>query len=233
MHKFAPIELKYPAVRARAETLRMMLHHSNITFTDTVMPFSKIEEERPMAPMGVWPTLTLHGAEGKPVLFESGAIARFIGKHAELYPADPLAAARCDAVFEVAQHLSDLNPLLNMFDEEKRKERGETIIGTALMRLERLNKQFEASEHTFSVGNDPTMGDFHLWHVLDVLELCAPGSLAKLPGLEAFFVDLVKSSEGMRRYLAERPKPGSGELGAPNSIMMTSTSENPYYKDLI
>mmetsp|Transcript_24058 Transcript_24058/g.59787 ORF Transcript_24058/g.59787 Transcript_24058/m.59787 type:complete len:223 (-) Transcript_24058:112-780(-) len=217
------MELIYLPVRARGETLRFMLHHSGIPFTDSVV--SDLAAAKPSAPMRRFPTLVVGSGE---VLFESGAIARFIGVQTGLYPVneDAVKAAMTDAVFEVAQALMGLNPVVNVFS-------GARFEAEKAAMFEKFEKELPLLENILGQKNffaddaKPLMGDFHVFHLLDLVTTLEPEYLSKNhSGLHSFYRRMPGASEGLRAYLAVRPR--VGDTGTGESFIRNHAKENSY-----
>lgn len=86
----------------RAEPIRLALHIGGIAFEDRRFAPADFAEIRKATPLNQVPTLQIDDR----VVTQSDAIARYVGKLAGLYPADPLQALLCD---EVLGALEDVN----------------------------------------------------------------------------------------------------------------------------
>ena len=222
------MELIYMDVRARAESIRMVLHHGNVPFTDTTIPWDQMATYKQASPSGQFPTLVL---EDKTTTFvESGAILRYAGRVAGLYPDEPVVQLQQDQVIEIVQDLSDCNPLLNYHDREEPGFQGkyDDFFGKAEPKLKLTESLLKGP---YVSGDKPLVGDFHLWFLLDQAEIMKPGLLAGYPKLEAMFKKLLVDSKGLVKYLKARPK--AADVGVPGMKNLGRTlSCNKYYKEL-
>jgi len=62
------------------------------------------------------------------------------------------------------------------------------------------------------------MGDFHMYHVLDVVRTVEPRALDPAPKLVEW-ISRMEAIPSLKAYLAERPSIASGELGRPGSLI--------------
>lgn len=83
----------------RAEPIRLALHIGGIAFSDHRFPYSEFAEQRKKTPLGQVPVLNIDGT----AITQSNAILRYIGKQADLYPADLYQALICDEVMDAAE----------------------------------------------------------------------------------------------------------------------------------
>ena len=104
------LQLIYFPVRARAESIRLILAYGGIECAqETVQSYFGADwadvKFRPDIPFSQLPLLVVDGR----ILAQSGAIVRYTAGLAGLIPAEPFLAAHCDSVFEASQVASDVS----------------------------------------------------------------------------------------------------------------------------
>ena len=87
----------------RGEPVRIAFHMAGIDFEDKRITFSEFGELRKDWRFNAVPVLEIDGA----AVTQSNAMCRFVGKMAELYPADNLQALDCDEVMGAIEDLSN------------------------------------------------------------------------------------------------------------------------------
>ena len=121
-------------------------------------------------------------------------------------PEDPLEAAHCDMIFEVAQELSTCNPIVNVFRGEQFAAKKAEFFATFPRKLENLAAQLAARPGPFFCGADPSYADFAVYHQLDLARLLQPGCCDAHADI-APFMAAVEALPGVSEYLAGRPEP--------------------------
>jgi glutathione S-transferase len=159
-------------------------------------------EAKPLTPYGQLPLLIADGE----VISQSGAIARYCATLVPgLVPADPIKAAQCDAIFENAQELMSVNPIVNVFKDEKfaatKKEYFETQLPPRLKALAKL-----LGDGPFFMGDKPTYCDFGCYHVLSSTKLLDPSAFEAYPNVGRF-LEAIEALAGVNEYLSKRPAP--------------------------
>eukprot|EP01039_Chlorochromonas_danica_P009266 gene9266-10230_t len=200
------LTLYYFPLRARAEPIRMMFFYGNIPFSDVIIPMTEwkgIKEQGELAPFGQLPCLRLPNGE---IIAQSGAIARFAAKLARLYPEDAVAAAKADMIFEFAQELNMINPLLNFWPvtTDMWKNNYESFFNALPHHLEAADKLL--GRGPFFGGPSPHYGDIAMFHILDSCFTMEPSCLDKHPRLKQF-VEAVSGLPGVSHYLEVRLPP--------------------------
>ncbi len=178
----------------RAEVSRLALHLAGIPFED-VRPsrdeFMTLKGSGKL-PYGQLPVLEVDGQ----VLAQSGAIARFCGKLAGLYPnEDAMAAARVDELLETATDITaQFGPSMRVKDPDEkaamRHKLGTEILPKWLGFLE--SRLQENDEKAFFVGPQMTIADLVIWRLngwltSGVLDGIPRDLLKDFPGLLAHF----------------------------------------------
>lgn len=87
----------------RGEPVRIAFHIAGIDFEDKRITYSEFGELRKDWRFNAVPVLEIDGA----AVTQSNAMCRFVGKMAELYPADSLQALYCDEVMGAVEDLSN------------------------------------------------------------------------------------------------------------------------------
>lgn len=87
----------------RGEPVRIAFHMAGIDFEDKRITFSEFGELRKDWRFNAVPVLEIDGA----AVTQSNAMCRFVGKMAELYPADSLQALYCDEAMGAIEDLSN------------------------------------------------------------------------------------------------------------------------------
>ena len=169
-------------------------------------------------PMGQLPVLRL--ADGT-LMPESVDITMHIATRPGIAPDRQLLTddtARRFLELSQARPLSICNPLLNWFTAEEAQPQLAALGAAAPEHWAPVEAQLSASGGPFLAGAVPGVGDLGLCH-------CASNYAALVPGVfDAFspafgtWRAAVAGLPGVREYLAERPKTGTGEIGRPGSI---------------
>lgn len=96
----------------RAEPIRIAFHAARVDFEDDRISFAEFAEMRQGTRFNSVPVLEIDGA----VVTQSNAISRYVGKMADLYPADNLQALYCDEVLDALEDL--LHYIVRTFGQE-------------------------------------------------------------------------------------------------------------------
>lgn len=86
----------------RAEPIRIAFHAAGIDFDDDRFPFTEFPTVRKRTRFNAVPVLDIDGEQ----LTQTNAIARYVGKLADLYPSDARQALYCDEVMDVLEDVS-------------------------------------------------------------------------------------------------------------------------------
>merc|ERR1719272_1270716 len=137
---------------------------------------------------------------------QSGSMVRYVAQLANLVPHDPLAAAQCDAIFELAQELAPINPVANVrkadttpsFDDAKTAYFG-NVLPSRLKSLVRA-----LGDKDFFTGPSPMYCDFAVYHQCDLMRLVHPPVFDDSANIKAFLARFEKL-KGVSGYLAARP----------------------------
>jgi glutathione S-transferase len=86
----------------RAEPLRIALHAAGLAFEDNRISFSEFGEVRKTTPFNAVPVLDIDGIS----VTQSNSLSRYVGKLANLYPADDMQALYCDEVMAALEDVT-------------------------------------------------------------------------------------------------------------------------------
>jgi glutathione S-transferase len=163
----------------RAEVSRLALFIANIPFEDQRISreeFSAMKLSGEL-PFGQMPVLEVDGN----TLAQTGAIARFCGKQANLYPTDDFNAAKVDEAIDLATDITSLvSPSMREKDTEKKAAMRTQLATTTLPKyfgfLEMLLEQ--NGDTGYYVGDCLSIADLAIWRLLGWL---ASGMLDGIP----------------------------------------------------
>lgn len=203
------MRLAYLPFRAMAETTRMMLRHAKIEFQDEMIWGQAFALARHQLeyPFDKVPVLYVSKGEGSVTIAQSGSIARYAAKLAGCYPKDPVECAFNDAVFEMAQELCTINPLINCYVGEQharvKQWYFETCLPPALVNLER---QLVIADGPFFGGAEPSHADFNVFHHLDNACFVEPACVSSVSTELTNWMIRMLDVQGVKEWLSERPK---------------------------
>ncbi|PXF40465.1 Hematopoietic prostaglandin D synthase [Gracilariopsis chorda] len=151
------LKLTYFDLRGRAEPIRLAFLLSDIEYEDDRFSFPQWKEVKPKTPYGSVPTLTVDGEQ----MAQSGAILRYVGKLAALYPSDAIAALKVDEVMETLVDLNNSTYSYRGSDTEQLKAARKKLVDEDIPRyvgaLEKRLETFGGASH--AVGNELTVAD--------------------------------------------------------------------------
>jgi glutathione S-transferase len=172
----------------RAEIARLSLFLGNIEFEDvriTRDEFQRVKSDGQLdngikIPFNQLPCLVVD----KVSIAQTGGIARFCGKLANLYPQNNnLEAAKIDQFIDMATDLTVLVASTKVEDREN------LVIGELSRKLSILNKSIELSNN-YLVNNNISIADIAIWRLMGWL---TSGSLDGIP------LDLLKEHENISK----------------------------------
>lgn len=197
------LTLYFLPMRAQAESIRMILHYGEVEFNDVIismMDWDSIKKTSKIAPFGQLPSLQLPDGE---VIAQTGAIVRFCAKLAKIYPENPVQAARADMIYEFAQDLSMINPILNFWPVSSQEwSKAYSSYFEYLPSLLTVAQNL-LGEETFFGGATPHHGDFEMFHIFDSCLIVNSSCLDAFPLLQAFYIRM-RDMPVMQNYLANR-----------------------------
>eukprot|EP01035_Chromulina_nebulosa_P038903 gene38903-52542_t len=179
------LTLYYLNIRARGEIPRFILKYGNIDYVDVAIPINdwpQYKYDDNICHFGNVPSITLN--DGK-VISQSAAIVHYCAKLAGIYPIDPIEAAEADMVFELAQEIIDINPLLNAvtYDSESYHTRYDNYFKTLPSKLVAVSK------------------------ILENVQTVISGYLNEYPNLVKWDHE-IRSLPAIKAYLESRPSTG-------------------------
>lgn len=121
----------------RGEVARLTMALGEIPFDDHRIPLKDWPAMRDSMPLCALPVLEVDGES----ITQSNSINRFLGRHANLYPDDPLEALRCDEVMDAVEDVvTQVVATFGIKDQDKlRAAREAFTAGPLTLYLKRLN----------------------------------------------------------------------------------------------
>lgn len=162
------LKLTYFNFPGRAWVTRVCLKMGGIAFNDETISFEEFGIARgpngysPAIPLGQLPILTL--PNGK-IITQSGAIARYAAKLANLYPTDPEDALVIEEVIEVVVDCTGKIPQ-DKDPEAKKRLREEYAAKELPKYLSLLANRLSSSGTPYVVGSSITIADLYIYHML-------------------------------------------------------------------
>ncbi|WP_448565829.1 glutathione S-transferase [Thalassotalea ganghwensis] len=159
----------------RGEAIRLAMHIGNIAFDDHRFSFADFEAERAKTPLSQVPVLTLDGEQ----ITQSNAILRYIGKLADLYPADNKQALICDEVLDAVEDCTDkIVATFFLKGVELEKAREQLVQGDLTKYLQFLERKLSAQGGEYFADQRLTIADLK---VLPMLSWLMSGQLDHVP----------------------------------------------------
>lgn len=188
----------------RGEPIRLALAYGNIPFEDHRIPGSDWPKVKEQFALQQLPVMEVDGK----IITQTNTLCRFVGKLADLYPADPLEAAHADEAMEDVEDLTaKMSPSMFLQDpEEKRRAREALAAGPIPLYLRRLDAMLTERGGQYFAGNRLSVADFRVFLMVrhlqsgaldhiptDIVKQKAPGlakhceRIAALPQLVAYY----------------------------------------------
>ncbi|MFI5308938.1 MAG: glutathione S-transferase family protein [Polyangiales bacterium] len=195
----------FDAHGGRGEPARLALSIAGIAFEDDRIPGADWPKRKPSTPFGALPVLEVDGR----VLTQSGAINRYVGKLADLYPTDPWQAALCDEVIDAVEDVDvKIGATFGMTEEQKQVERPKLASGPIPLYLRGLQTLLEAHGGEYFAGGRLSIADLKVFVFvrrlqsgkLDYMPTDLPDRLA--PKLVAH-CQRIKNLPGVKAYYAK------------------------------
>ena len=192
----------------RAEVTRLTLYMNDIEFvdhriSDTERDQFKKNGQLPNGMIAPFRQLPVLEVDGK-IIAQTGAIARFCGKLAGMYPSDnDFNAAKVDQIIEAAQ---DINYIVSISGREKNLEK--KILARERLTQVHLPKWFqflenlliENNESDWFVGNSMTIADLAIWRLLGWL------TSGLLDGVPKSVLDPYENLNELKNKISQHPK---------------------------
>lgn len=182
----------------RGEAIRLALTLAQVPFEDDRLGREGFAAVREQLPYGALPVLYV---DGKP-LAQSNAIARYVGKLTDLYPADPWDAALCDEVLDTVEEVTTLIGVTMPLAEDLKKERRQYLVSNVLPSLLKgLQARLTQSDGEYFSGGRMSVADLK---VSDLVGWLCSGHLDHIPTdfVHTTSPALVRHHEGVKNHRA-------------------------------
>jgi prostaglandin-H2 D-isomerase / glutathione transferase len=145
----------------RGEAARLTLAIGGIEFEDRRIPPEAWADHKAQMPFHALPVLEVDGEE----ITQSNTINRYLGKLANLYPADPWQAALCDEIMDAIEDIG--TQIVATFsikdDAEKKTARERLAEGPISLYLARLDSELERRGGEYFADNRLTVADLKVF----------------------------------------------------------------------
>jgi len=172
----------------RAEPIRIAFHSAGIAFEDHRISFEEFSKIRDDFPFRCAPVLQIDGVE----VTQSNSMLRYVGKLAELYPADALQALYCDEVMgAVEDMLHQIVPTFGLKGDELKAARQKLMDGWLTTFVKGFGRLLQRGGGDYFADNRLTVADLKVFiqvrslrsgnldHVpTDFVDRLAPGLVA-------------------------------------------------------
>jgi len=153
----------------RAECARVALHIAGVAFEDARMGYDEMYGSGALT-FGTFPALVV---QGKGVINQTQAIARYVGHLTGLYPTDPFLAAKCDEAIDALTDCSDLiTATMQCKNPQQKVQWRQQLIASNgrlamfLSGLETLLQQDGSSPVPHVAGNSLSVADLAIWRAV-------------------------------------------------------------------
>ncbi len=160
----------------RGEPIRIALDKAGIDFEDHRISFAEFGELRPALRFGVLPEIEIDGV----TVTQSNGISRYIGKMADLYPADDLQALYCDeALGAVEDMFHAITSTFGLEGEALREARERLVEGRLKTYLRGVGELLARGGGEYFADKRLTVADLKVWSIIRWLH---SGALDYIPG---------------------------------------------------
>lgn len=196
----------------RGDPIRLAFHIAGLAFEDKRIGFEQFAEIKPTLPFGVIPVLDVDGH----AITQSNAILRYIGKHAGLYPSDPIQALYCDEAMDALEDTTHfVVQTFGLEGEALKRAREELAAGKLSTYLSGLEKLLLRGGGEFFADGRLTVADLKVFVQTRALRA---GNLDYLPSdlVDRVAPQLVShmariaDDPDVKRYYAKRGQTGAG-----------------------
>jgi len=213
-------------IGGRAEAIRLTAAAGGIPFTNKVMTFPEFQQIKgntDILPLGQLPVLEIEKDGSKSIITQSGAILRYFGKLAGLYPSSDVDAMQVDSMLYLLEDLAGgiilsvkgaVRSLIseNEWGDEVKLEIRKRWLATDVPKLLGfVEKSLAASESGWLVGETPTVADIKLytdltWYFGGVLDGVPTDMLDSYPACKAL-MKKVEAIDGVHKWMEQYSKP--------------------------
>eukprot|EP00871_Galdieria_phlegrea_P004679 jgi/Galph1/5211/GphlegSOOS_G3861.1 len=192
--------LTYFPIRGRAEHIRLFLEDLKIPYQSKIISFEEWSNYKTEGtnsgelPFGQLPVFH----DGSLCLAQSGAIARYLARKHDKYGKTEEEKAVNDMLFDTAVDMHAIY-LKHIYDP-KRKQKMDSFLRESKEKLELMEKFCNRRKSTFMVCDEPTMADYYMFEVLDILQREESHILDSFPKLKAFH-DKMKNRPNIAAFL--------------------------------
>lgn len=143
----------------RAEPVRIAFHAAGIEFEDDRLSFQEFGEMRKDTRFNSLPVLEIDGNQ----VTQTNALCRYVGKMANLYPADDVQALYCDEALDALEDLlHKIVPTFGLKGEELQHARAKLVDGWLTVHLRGLGELLARGGEYFA-GDSLTMADLKVF----------------------------------------------------------------------
>jgi len=228
-------ELLYFPLRARAESLKLILHYSGLAYHLRTIALDEWPEWKATMPNGHLPCFrpTIDGAfpDSGELMPETLDIAIRLAGMAEskpwLLPSDAAGLQRAAKIF--AQCVSEdaavnLSAALNWHPKDEALASKAAVVKECVAVLKSLEPELKKAP--FFGGDKPCYADFGVFSGCDNLKTFDADAFKKLGAPWVEFYQRVAELRGVKEFLKYRPKAGTGKIGRPGSLMSTTALDD-------
>lgn len=208
------MKLFYIPVRARAEPIRMILAYGKVPYEDIVIPFHEWPSAKIRLDICHFQKVPSLQLDSGVVVSQSAAVARYCAKLAGLMPVDDIGIAEADMIYELAQELMVVDPIVNVFDctSDMFREKKDVFLSDFQHNITACERILADKE--YFGGANPHYGDFNLFHVCDLALMLDDTCLQNVPHISRWMTR-IKDLPPIIQYLESRPQaPLVGKLGS-------------------
>ena len=215
------MKLYYLPLRARAETIHLILEYGKIPYQSIIIPFKEwpaLKYKKEINLFGQLPSLSLPDGT---VISESGAIIRFVARLANVYPSNELELVKADMLLELSQDMYTINRVLCLYEKDSELWQAKRDQYFSSFPLWLSGTQELLGERTYFGGHFPHFGDFSFLHVCNCSLHVKHSCLDEYPLTRDWYNRMI-SLPAVASYFASRPGPTTPDWGRPKSFIMSS-----------
>jgi len=198
-------KLSYFPGRGRAEVTRLLFAAADIKYEDHRIPSDQWPTVKPTTPWGQMPFLEI---DGKSVIAQSGAVARYVARVAGLAGSNPLESAQIESIHDATGDLGMQLAKARFGSEEDKKKAAEDNVKTHIPQWSALfEKHLKANNGGtgYFVGDKLSLADVAVYNTFWNVLQHNKDALKDYPTL-AGLVDRVGKNERIAAWVAKRPE---------------------------